>query len=190
MRSPFSFIVKPSKGLRYDNIREYGDINFITSVSKEDHTVSNRFAEVVSTPLGYKGEISKGDILLVHHNVFKFYYDMKGREKSGKSFFKDDLFFIDEDQFFLYRSKNEWTTHSKYCFVKPLKALDSVIYKNTTNEPLMGALIYGNKDLSKLGVNKGDVVSYTPNSEYEFEVDGVKLYRMFTNNITLVHENK
>lgn len=190
MRSPFSFIVKPSKGLRYDNIREYGDVNFITSVSKEDHTVSNRFAEVVSTPLGYKGGISNGDVLLVHHNVFKFYYDMKGREKSGKSFFKDDLFFIDEDQFFLYRSKNEWTTHSKYCFVKPLKALDSVIYKNTTNEPLMGTLIYGNKDLSKLGVNKGDIVSYTPNSEYEFEVDGVKLYRMFTNNITLVHENK
>ena len=41
----------------------------------------------VATPLGYDGEIVVGDLLLVHHNVFKFYNDMKGRQKSGKSFF-------------------------------------------------------------------------------------------------------
>ena len=100
MQSPHSFIVRPVKGRRYDNIKDIGGIDFITSVSKEDHKASNRHAEVVSTPLNYSGDIKKGDILLVHHNVFKFYFDMKGREKSGKSFFKDDLFFIDNDQFF------------------------------------------------------------------------------------------
>jgi hypothetical protein len=36
----------------------------------------------------------KGDTLLVHHNVFKFYNDIKGVERSGRSYFMDDLFFI------------------------------------------------------------------------------------------------
>ena len=101
MQSPYSFIVRPLKGKRYDNEKKIGDIDFIISVSKEDHKSSNRFAQVISVPISYKGEIKIGDILLVHHNVFKFYYDMQGVEKSGKSFFRNDLFFIDPDQFFL-----------------------------------------------------------------------------------------
>ena len=31
----------------------------------------------------------------------------------------------------------------------------------------------------------GDKVSFQPNSEYEFKIDEEKLYRMYTNNITL-----
>ena len=100
MQSPFSFIVRPVSGKRYDNVKKIGDLDFLISVSKEDHKASNRYGQVVSVPIGYRGEISIGDILLVHHNVFKYYNDMYGREKSGKSFFKDDLFFIDFDQFF------------------------------------------------------------------------------------------
>ena len=72
MQAPYSFIVRPIKGRRYDNIKDIGGIDIITSVSKEDHKASNRFAEVVSIPLNYRGEIEKGDTLLVHHNVFKF----------------------------------------------------------------------------------------------------------------------
>ena len=89
MRSPFSFIVRPVNGKRYDNVKTISNVDFLVSVSKEDHKASNRYAQVVSTPLGYSGDIKIGDILLVHHNVFKYYNDMSGREKSGKSFFRD-----------------------------------------------------------------------------------------------------
>jgi len=82
MRSPYYFIVKPVNGRRYDNIKNIGGIDFVTSVSQEDHLATNRFAEVISCPLSYEGEIIPGDILLVHHNVFKIFYDMKGIEKS------------------------------------------------------------------------------------------------------------
>ena len=129
MQSPFSFIVRPLKGKRYDNEKKIGDIDFIISVSKEDHKASNRFAQVVSVPINYKGEIKIGDILLVHHNVFKFYYDMQGIEKSGKSFFRNDLFFIDPDQFFLYYNGSNWRSHSKYCFVKPVPVKLSYLNK-------------------------------------------------------------
>ena len=104
MKSPFSFIVKAYNERRYDNIKNVGGVEFITRVSKEDHTSCNRFAIVVETPVGYKGPIQPGDQLLVHHNVFKYYNDMKGVERSGKSYFKDDLFFVDMDQFFMYHN--------------------------------------------------------------------------------------
>ena len=122
MKSPFYFIVKAYNGKRYDNTKRIGDIDFIVSSSKEDHTVSNRYAIVQETPINYTGEIKPGDLLLVHHNVFKYYNDMKGREKSGKSFFKDDLFFIDFDQFYMYKRNNTWKCHDKYCMIKPIES--------------------------------------------------------------------
>ncbi len=179
------FIVKPLNGRRYDNIKNIGGIDFITSVSQEDHTVSNRYAEVISTPVNYSGEIVPGDILLVHHNVFKIYYDMKGREKSGASYFKDDLFFIGDDQFFLYNHDNKWKSHSKYCFIKPIDTKDSIIKKNCKEEPLMGIITYINDELISLGLSVGDEISFEPDSEYPFTIEGEKLYRMFTNNITI-----
>jgi hypothetical protein len=187
MKSPFYFIVKPKNDRRYDNTKKIGDINFITSTSKEDHISSNRYAIVVSTPTNYTGPITAGDTLLVHHNVFKYYNDMKGKEKSGKSFFKDDLFFIDYDQFYMYKKNEEWKSHSKYCMIKPIKKEKNYYLKtHETEESLIGLVKYPNQYLISKGINKGDMVSFQPNSEYEFNVDGEKLYRMFDNNITLI----
>ena len=70
MRSPYNFIVTPLKDRRYDNIKEIGNTQFITSVSEEDHDSSNRLATVVALPIDYMGPVKIGDTLLVHHNVF------------------------------------------------------------------------------------------------------------------------
>ena len=64
MKSPFYFIIEPEKNRRYDNTMDIGDIEFITSVSKEDFKFSNRVGIVQETPIGYKGEIEKGDKVL------------------------------------------------------------------------------------------------------------------------------
>ena len=77
MRSPDAFIVQPLNDTRYDNIREMGDVEFIVSSSQEDHRFSNRYAIVEATPISYTGPISKGDTLLVHHNVLRY----EGRSK-------------------------------------------------------------------------------------------------------------
>ena len=71
MKSPYCFIVKPVDGRRYDNIRTYEGKEFIISTSQEDHTVSNRFAEVLARPTYYSGPVKVGDIVIVHHNVFR-----------------------------------------------------------------------------------------------------------------------
>jgi len=185
MRSPFNFIVKPYNKRRYDNIKNISNVDIITSVSQEDHMASNRFAIVEELPINYTGPVKKGDMLLVHHNVFKFYYDMKGRQKSGRSFFREDLFFIDKEQFFLYKQDGKWNAYGKYCFVKPVDVKDSFILKQG-EEPLVGKMKYINQELLNLGVKEGDEISFQPDSEYEFIIDGEKLYRMFTSNITLI----
>ena len=185
MRSPFYFIAKPVNGKRYDNTKEIGGIDFIVSTSEEDHKFSNRFAQVVELPLQYKGPIEIGDTLLVHHNVFKFYNDMKGRQKSGKSFFKDDLFFIETEQFFMYKRDDKWYSYDRYCFVKPIAATESYIKKPFSEEPLMGIMKYPNEYLSTQGVRAGDLVCFSPDSEYEFTVDDEKLYRIYDHQITI-----
>lgn len=186
MRSPFDFIVRPVDGRRYDNIKNIGGIDFITSVSTEDHKSSNRFAEVVSTPINYKGDIEPGDILLVHHNVFKYYYDMKGRQRSGRSYLKDDLFFVSYDQFFLYKKNNsDWVVNGDYCFIEPSEKQSHYLYSLGTEQPLTGYVRYIDSNLKEKGVKEGDLVTYLPHSEYPFDVDGKKMYRMKSNRVTL-----
>lgn len=187
MRSPTQFLVKPLGGRRYDNIRKYGDVDFIISSDQEDHTVTNRFAEVIAVPANYKGEIEKGDILVVHHNVFRKYYDMKGRERDSFSFFRDDTYLIDDVQFFLYQKDGLWKAPNPYCFVKPIKNEDYNIFtanlENHQTLDLMGEIKYINDELNGSGLKEGDVIGFTPESEYQFKINGETLYRMMTQNI-------
>lgn len=186
MRSPFYFIVKPVNNKRYDDTKLIGGIEFIISTSEEDHRFSNRQAEVIELPLGYTGDIQKGDLLLVHHNVFKYYFDIKGHKRSGKSFLKDDLFFVDTEQFFLYKHDGIWHSHDRFCFVKPIPPQDAYILKPLTEEPLMGIMKYASRTLLDSGVKEGDMVCFKPFNNYEFLVDGERLYRIFDHQITMV----
>lgn len=185
MKSPFNFIVRPIEGKRYNNTKTIGGMKFIVNTSEEEHKFSNRQATVVETPVGYDGPINIGDTILVHHNVFKFYNDIKGNRKSGKSFFKEDLFFVDNDQFYLYKQDGKWNSHDRFCFVKPIDVLDSFIDKSCKYEPLMGDMVYPNEYLKSQGIDVGDRIYFTPDSEYEFTVDGETLYRVFDHQVTM-----
>ena len=186
MTSIHYFIVKPVNNKRYNNTTNIEGVDFITSVSQENHLASNREARVISTPLLYKGPIKTGDVLLVHHNVFKYYYDMKGRQKSSMSFFQDDIFFVELDQFFMYKQNNKWNCHDRYCFIKPINKEDGYLVKSFKEEPLVGIVKYTNEYLKNQNVKEGDKVVFKPESEYEFNVDGEKLYRMYDHQITVV----
>lgn len=189
MKSPTQFIVKPVENKRYNNTKRIGEVDFIVNTSEEDFRFSNREAIVVETPILYQGPISKGDRLIVHHNVFKFYNDIVGRRKSGKSFLRDNHFLLDYDQFFAYNKDVEWDGwigHDKYCFVKPLKKEQSAIYQPLTYEPLVGEITIINQYLKDVGVSVGDKVSFKPESEYEFRIDGQLMYRLFDSAVTIV----
>lgn len=185
MKSPFYFIVKPKGDRRYNNTKEMAGVEIIVSTSEEDHKFSNRMADVIELPVGYNGPVQVGDMVLVHHNVFKFYNDMKGNRRSGRSFLKDDLFFVDEEQFFMYKHGSTWNAVGRYCFVKPIPPTESYIHKPFSKEPLMGMMMYPNDYLKSQGIERGIRVCFTPESEYEFDVDGQILYRIYDHQITI-----
>ena len=99
------------------------------------------------------------------------------------SFLKENEYLVTQDQIFAYKRNENWECLPEYCFVKPLYKNDKWALK--TDENLSGVLTYSNDGLSSLGVSIGDVVGFTPDSEYEFEVEGEKLYRILSNHITI-----
>ena len=183
MKSPTQFLVKPKGNQRYSNTKQYEGLNLILDTSEESASFSNREAIVIETPIMYDGPVEKGDILLVHHNFFKFYNDMYVKRQSGKSYFKDNTFFVDETQYYMYYKNNEWNAVDPFCFVSPLPAIETYIYKPFSNEPLMGVMEYPAESIKKHGIKKGDIVTFMPDSEYEFKFNNNKLYRIRTSNI-------
>ena len=188
MKSVFNFIVKPV-GARYNNKIKVEDKELILNTKIESFKSVNNLAEVISTPLAYSTNIKVGDIVLIHHNVFRRFYDIRGNQKNSRAFFMDDLYFCDLDQIYLYKSDDEkWNTFGDRCFIKPLKNIDDL--KLNKEQELIGILKYGNSSLNKLKINEGDLVGYTPYGEFDFIIDGERLYCMKSNDIVIKYERK
>ena len=180
MKSVYNYVVKP-KGNRYNNSKKVGDKNLILNTEIFNHQYVNRKASVISTPIISDTDIQAGDDVIVHHNVFRRWHNVKGIEKNSKSYFNESTYFISQDQIFLYKRYWQWRTPKGYCWVKPLKATDQ--FNIEQEKPLQGIVKYSDGT-----VNVNDIVGFTPNSEYEFVIDGERLYRVFSKFITIKYE--
>tara|TARA_Y100001938_G_scaffold56139_1_gene78305 strand:+ start:147 stop:728 length:582 start_codon:yes stop_codon:yes gene_type:complete len=180
MKSVYNFVVKP-KGSRYNNIKKLGDSELILNTDIYRHEFTNREAIVISTPMIGDTNIKPGDTVIVHHNVFRRWHNVKGIEKNSKSYFNENTYLINKDQIFLYKTKDKWIAPKGYCFVKPLKAIDK--FNVECEKPLQGIVKYSDGT-----VNVNDLVGFRPSSQYEFIVDGERLYRVLSNFITIKYE--
>lgn len=185
MHPIYQFLITPKQGRIFDNVKRIGGVDFVTSTDEHDYKATNRFAEVLRTPKHYKGEISAGDIVVVHHNTFRHRYDMNGKYLVSAFHVKDNVFFVEANEFYMYKKPNqEWKAHDRFCFVRPMPAQSSVLSSIIKEQPLHGIMEYPNEYLLKCGVKKGDIVVFTPDSDYEFKVEGQKLYRVYDHQIT------
>jgi len=180
MKSVYNFVVKPI-GERYNNTKKVGDSELILNTEIFNHQYVNRKASVISTPIIGETDIRPGDDVIVHHNVFRRWHDVKGIERNSKSYFNENTYFINKDQIFLYKRYWEWKTPKGYCWVKPLKAIDQFNVEH--EKPLQGIVKYSDGT-----VNVNDLVGFRPNSKYEFIIDGERLYRVLSNFITIKYE--
>jgi len=185
MRSIFNFIVAPKKE-RYNNKTKVGETDLILNTEISDHRYISRNAIVLETPLAEKTNIKKGDEVIVHHNVFRRWYDVRGKEQNSRAFFEENKYFIETDQIFLYKRKDKWQSPKGYCFVKPLK--ESTKLSIDKEKPLVGIIKYADKDLEKNGIKENSLVGFKPFSEYEFVINGERLYRVKTDFITIKYE--
>ena len=183
MQSIFDFIIKP-KNKRYNNTKQIGDSELLLNSEISDHRYVSREAVVLAVPRNNETEIKIGDEVIVHHNIFRRWYDVRGIERNSKSYYKEDMYFVKADQIFLYKRNNKWNAPKGYCFIKPIKS-NNIIEKEI---PLRGIIKYVDKQL--IDIQKEDLVGFTPSSEYEFVVDGERLYRVLTNEISIKYERQ
>ena len=182
MKSVYNFVVKP-RGERYNNTKKFDGGELILNTDIYQHHYVNREAIVISTPIIGDTDIKPGDTVIVHHNVFRRWNDVKGVERNSKAYFNEDTYFINHEQIFLYKQKDKWIAPKGYCFVIPLKATDQ--FNTESEKPLQGIVKYSDGT-----VNVNELVGFRPNSEYEFIVDGERLFRVLSNFITIKHEHQ
>ena len=187
MKSLYDFIVKPV-GEKYSNTINIGNKKLIVNTKIENWKFVNRLAEVVETPKAFKTPINKGDLLIIHQNVFRTFYDIKGQKKKSRSYFKDDLYFCAIDQIYLYKNKDGYHSFGDRCFIQPIKDKSDLTLDK--ERKLAGILKYGNSSLNKLNINPGDVVGFTPNSEWDFIIENERVYCMKSNDIVIKYEHK
>ena len=183
MQSLFSFIVKP-KNERYDNKKYIDGQELLLNTEISDHRYVSRNGIVTAIPKSQKTEIQVGDEVIVHHNVFRRWFDGRGKERNSRSYYKEDEYFVTSEQIFLYKRNADWQAPKGFCFVKPIKSNDIV----DKEVPLRGIIKYVDKELKD--IHKEDLVGFTPSSEYEFIVDGERMYRVPTNSISIKYERQ
>ena len=181
MQALFDYIIKPVGG-RYNNSVDVDGKELLVNTEIFNHQYVNREAEIIAVPKGIKSQLQVGDIVIVHHNVFRRWHNIRGEEKNSRSYFQEDKYFVREDQIFAYkRSDTKWKGLKGYCFVKPLKSTG--MFDESKERSLIG--IVKHTDGS---VDVGDLVGFTPWSEYEFVIDGQRLYRVLSKEITIKYD--
>ena len=179
MKAYKELIVSPI-GERYNNSKKIDNKELVLNTEIFNHQYVNRLAKVIATPILFSSPINVGDEVIVHHNVFRRWLNVKGVEKNSRSYLGDNRYLISEDQIFLYND-NGWKATPGFSFVKPLKKISKF---NTENEkPLIGVVKYSDGTF-----DKEELVGFTPGSEYEFVVDNERLYRVLNKFITIKYE--
>jgi hypothetical protein len=187
MKAVYNFVVQPVKS-RYNNTKDIEGKELIVNTKIFNHQYVSREAIVKAIPTVGDTDIKVGDTVIVHHNVFRRWHNQHGVEKNSKAYIDEENYLVQPDQIFLHKPKaifsyhnRKWQAMKGYCFVVPIKSTDKL---NTDKEqPLVGIVKYTDGT-----VDEGDLIGFRPSSEYEFIVDGQKLYRLLSKFITIKYE--
>ena len=179
MKAYKDYIISPI-GERYNNTKKFDEKELILNSEIFNHQYLNRLAKVIATPLLFQSPLNVGDEVIVHHNVFRRWHDVKGREKNSKSYLGDDKYMVSGDQIYLYKRK-DWIATPGFSFLKPLKSIDKL--SDRKERPLIGVVKYSDGSF-----NRDQLVGFSPNDEFEFSVDGERLYRVMNKFITIKYE--
>lgn len=168
-----------------------GDKVIINSTIENVSSI-NRVATVIDSPSFTI--LKKGDNVVVHHNIFRLRNDTSGNVVESNFYIGDNKYFIPLTEVFMYkRGDSDWLPISPFCFVQPIKKKEKEGFDlNPVEDTYKGNLIhravmkYPNQELLDQGVNKGDLIVFSKNSEYEFDIDGELYYKMRTKDILAV----
>ena len=181
MKTIYDFLISPLEDNRYNNVQKIGDKEIIINTELYNHQYVNKEAVVQSVPIAYKTPVKVGDKLLVHHNVFRRFHNMKGKEVNSRSYYGDGNYFANLDQIYMYKNEGKWKALNGYCFVKPL--VNDDMFDEEQERLLIGIVKYSDGT-----IEENELVGFKPDSEFEFIVDGERLYRVLSKFITIKYE--
>ena len=127
-----------------------------------------------------KSSIKVGDEVIVHHNVFRRWKNVYGIEKNSRNYIDENTYLLQPDQLFLYKQNNTWKVPKGYCWLQPIKNKNKF---SIDKEQLVGVVKYTDGT-----INKNSLVGFHASGQYEFIVDGQRLYRVLSNLITIEYE--
>lgn len=191
MKTIYEYLITPL-GERYNNVKEIQGKKLIlnATIDEKDFKFTNRIAVVVETP-SKGGVVEKGDMVIVHSNTFRRWYNVRGKLKQSSNLIKDELFSADLDQIYAYNRGNGWITLEDYCFIKPIPREGAIFHQAGIYEPLVGIVKFNNPWIERQGVKVGDKIAFSENSEFAFEIDGEVLYKMSSSrDVKLVYGHK
>ena len=183
MKGVFDFVVMPKED-RYNNTKTVEGKELILNTELQNHNFVSRIGIVMTTPNPNPTGVREGDEVILHHNVFRRFRDIRGEEKNSRSYYKNNMYFVSPDQIFAYKRIIKWIPLNGFNFIKPIK--EDKMFSINFEKPLVGILKY--KDPSLKEVEEGDLVGFRPGAEYEFLINKEKLYRVPTNLITIKYE--
>ena len=182
MKSLYELVVRPV-GERYNNSKKVGDKELILNTEIFNHSFVNRVAEVISVPVDNPFNIELGEQLIIHHNVFRRWHDVKGNEKNSRGFLNEGEYFVSPDQVYMRGKPGSWKAIPGYTFVKPLKSIDDLDVDD--ERPLVGIVKYSDGTFLPT-----QLVGFCPSMEFEFIIDGERLYRIMNKFINIEYEYK
>ena len=181
MRPLYDYVIKPL-GERYSNSIKVGDKDLILNTEVFNHGYINRRAIIISIPVDNIHKLREGQEVLVHHNIFRRWHNMKGIEKNSRGFMNEGEYLASPDQIFMYKNTN-WECINGYTFVKPLKSTDG--FSLDKEKPLVGVVKYSDGTFLPT-----QLVGFSPGDEFEFVVEGERLYRVMNRFINIEYEYK
>jgi hypothetical protein len=182
MQSIFNYLVKP-KGDRTVGFKKIEGQTLLLNTDLQNHSYTNRVGTILNLPLVGNEELKEGDDVIVHHNVFRRFRDVRGNEKDSKNYLAEDVYTVQADQIYAFKRDDEWRALKGFCFIKPIK--EDKMFSAAFEKPLIGIVKLGNDE-----IKTESLVGFKPNSEYEFVIEGQRLYRVPANSITIKYEYK
>lgn len=174
MKSPIFFIVKPKGDSQYVN---NADNLLVRNTSIEDAKDVNRVGIVHAVPTIYNTIVDIGDEVVLHHNTFRITFNQKGIPVHSNSYISDNLYFVYPEMIYMVIKPNgEKISLDPFCFVTPMMEDGEEI-------PNIGTLKYGNKFTKENNLPEGTDLFLKEFSNYEFNFDNERLYRVRNNQI-------
>lgn len=187
MVTPNYLIVEVEQEYNNETKSESG-FGFIVNTTIESVNNINRLAKVVQAP--EYTVLQAGDEVVIHHNILRLRNSVKGNVIKSDFYIGDNQYYVPLTEVFMYRRDGEWYPLDPYCFVKPIRESDREGFSHKTgykgNLNHVGEIVVVNRGLEKQGVKKGDLVAFSHDSEYEFNIDGDLLYKMSTKDILAI----